>query len=647
MELLRRAAQGRLAEILGPVAIGFDHALRLVNPTKAVSAISRQLPDGTRDWLAGFVAGINHHSSSGAEPPLEFRVLGISAAPWSIENVLEVGRLLAADVNWIVWRRLLQLPRGADWPQIWQRIRAAGTTDEATADLPHGSNAVAVAGRRSATGHAWLAGDPHLPLILPNIWLAAAYLSPSYNVAGLMMPGIPVMAIGRNPWIAWGGTNLHAASSELFDVSGAHASAVRERQARLKVRWAPDRELLLRETEHGPIISDLTLLGGERPTALRWIGHEPSDEISALLAINRARDWGSFRCAAAGFAVPGQTLVYADRGGHVGRLSAVQLPCRPPPGSADLLSPPAAGAAWNARITAEELPAEFDPASGFVASANEQPPRAAVAIGWFFSPPDRALRLARLLEARRVTVSRDLLQLLEDVYSARAVALRDWMLAALPAEAGASGLRLALAGWDGRYDVESAGALAYELVLNRLVAAAVPAGRRVLYEGLWAGRLLLAQELEALGPPARAEHLRQAVRASEAAFRRWRCWGAVHRLKLAHPLALMPGLRRRYRFTDWPWPGSTDTVMKSTHSLVGGQHAAGYGSNARYVFDLSNPDANDLVVLGGQDGVPGSAAFLDQAELFRRGGAMRVPLRPETARRVFPYHARLQPASRP
>src|SRR5262249_2192600 len=72
MELLRRIAQGRLSEILGPVAVPFDHGLRLLDPIRAVAAIEAALPESTRDWLEAFVIGINHHLASGAERPFEF-----------------------------------------------------------------------------------------------------------------------------------------------------------------------------------------------------------------------------------------------------------------------------------------------------------------------------------------------------------------------------------------------------------------------------------------------------------------------------------------------------------------------------------------------------------------------------------------------
>jgi penicillin amidase len=657
MELLRRTAQGRLAEVLGPIAVGVDHALRLLDPGRAVPAIQRNLPDATRDWLEGFVAGINHHLRATTEPPLEFRLLGISAAPWTVEHVLQISRLIAADVNWIVWLRMLRSPRPSDWSDSWKRLLDEGSWDPALADdseaatrllfgvARSGSNAVAVSGYRSATGNAWLAGDPHLALTLPGTWLAAGYRSPSYNVTGLMIPGIPVMAIGRNPWIAWGGTNLHAASSELFDAGAVAASSIIERRVRLKVRWSGEREVVLRETEHGPIISDAPVIGGDRAIALRWVGHQPSDELSALLSINQARDWNSFQRAAAGYAVPGQTLVYADCNGHIGRLLAASLPRRAVMLPDDLVSPPAAAAAaaWATRVTAAELPTVFDPPCGLVVSANDRPPPACVLVGWFFSPADRALRLRRLLDDAGTIGFEDLMRLQRDVFGPSALALRNRLLGASAPNTGRSRLLAALASWDGRYGTESAGALAYELFLGRLARALIPPARRAIYGSVWTARALIAQDISAFAPQILASHVRKAIGEAEPFFARWRNWGAVHRLRLAHPLSLVPGLRRRFRFGDWPWPGSSDTVMKAAHGLVEGPHAVGYGTNARYIFDLSNPDANHLVLLGGQDGVPASAAFLDQSVLFREGRAMRVPLRPETARATLPHLTRIDP----
>src|SRR4051794_25153405 len=138
-----------------------------------------------------------------------------------------------------------------------------------------------------------------------------------------------------------------------------------------------------------------------------------------------------------------------------------------------------------------------------------------------------------------------------------------------------------------------------------------------------------------MSPDRVAAALRTALAEARPEFRRLGDWGSAHRLLLAHPLARLPLIGKSWRGIDWPWPGSNETLLKAAHSPVASRPATGFGSNARYVFDLSDPDANRLVILGGQDGMPGSAAFLDQAALFRRGAYVEVPLNPETARSRF------------
>lgn len=664
IELMRRIAYGRLAEVAGPIAVPIDHALRLIDPGRAVPEIVAMLPPATSDWLEGFVAGINHHIASDAEPPLEFRLLGLDPEPWTIADVVTLARLCAADVTWLVIARLLP-PRtrsGAGWPEIWDRLIADGTMaiipeegdipEAATAALEeivlgsgrNGSNALAVSGRRSATGRPFVAGDPHLTINLPSVWLAAGYKSPSYNLAGLMIPGLPVMAIGRNPFLSWGGTNLHAASSELFDVSRLPDDEITERCVRIGVRWSHPRDIVLRETRHGPIVSDLPLMRsrpGER-LAMRWVGHQASDEIGALLAVNRARDAASFARAVEGFAVPGQTLVFAERGearrpGRIGRIKAAWLPRRPPLPPADLVSPPDAVAAWRSHITAADFPAEIDPACGFVVSANERPEPNGVPVGWFFSPGHRAARMAVLLDGIEGAGFADLAALQTDVTIAANRELRDRLCAGVAPPAGCLRLFEELAGWDGSYQPGSAGALAFELVLARLTARLIDPVRRSTYGTVWHGRRLVARELAEHPPVRLAAEMRIALARANRQFRRLGTWGAAHRLRLAHPFGALPGIGRRYRHRDWPWHGSSESIFKSAHGPVTGRHPVGYGSNARYIFDMADPDGNHLVILGGQDGMPGSAAFLDQAELFRRGEYVAVPLRPETACARFPH----------
>ena len=71
----------------------------------------------------------------------------------------------------------------------------------------------------------------------------------------------------------------------------------------------------------------------------------------------------------------------------------------------------------------------------------------------------------------------------------------------------------------------------------------------------------------------------------------------------------VPVLGRRYRFASTPAQGGNDTLWKTGNPLTGRRHHCGFASTARYVFDMSDPDANWFVLLGGQDGWLGSTTL--------------------------------------
>ena len=59
MEFLKVLAFGRVAEILGPLALEVDKALRIVDFGHAVPEIERRLPAETRVWLEAYCLGLN------------------------------------------------------------------------------------------------------------------------------------------------------------------------------------------------------------------------------------------------------------------------------------------------------------------------------------------------------------------------------------------------------------------------------------------------------------------------------------------------------------------------------------------------------------------------------------------------------------
>ena len=273
MAVYRRIAQGRIAEMGGPLAIDIDHGIRILDFGRATPATLASMPEETRRWLQRFVDGVNHYQANVKQLPFEYGVLGIRSEPWTVADILTFGRLAGTDVTWLIWFNLLKLRHRPDWPQIWARLLEEGgdrslPTDSGRRDTGanigdvlaglsrSGSNSLAIAPSRTRTGGAILANDPHLGINLPNTWLLAGVKSPSDHAVGLMVPGLPLFAIGRNPWIAWGGTNMRASASDLIDVRALPDAEKNQRDETIPVRWWPDQKVTLRSTRFGPILSD-------------------------------------------------------------------------------------------------------------------------------------------------------------------------------------------------------------------------------------------------------------------------------------------------------------------------------------------------------------------------------------------------------
>jgi penicillin amidase len=669
--LMKRASQGRLAEIAGPMARDIDHMLRILDYGHAADIVIDRMPQDVRDFCEAFVTGVNaYHALEKARPP-EFALLGLRHEPYTLRDMWTIGRLAGSDINWVAYFGLLRERGTAGFAESWARTLKAGANATAsfaagsqqaalaallTATGRTGSNSVAVAAARSTTGSALIASDPHLSLSLPNLWVVAGMRSPGYHMAGLMVPGMPFVAVGRSLHIAWGGTNMRAASSDVYDVKAVPAAEIETREAVIRTRFWRKTRRPVRRTAFGPVISDAKM-ARSRPgdvIALRWIGHEPTDEITALLRAARATTPEAFRAAFAGFGVSAQNMIVAAADGRIGQVMAATLPVRtrfPPQDPVLDAADPATH--WQGLVDAPVLPWSADPPAGVLATANNRPTDTTVPVGFFFSPDDRVRRLYALLNAKERLAPQDLVALQADTTSPDAGALARLLVAAIH-DAGIGGDHAGfvdrLAAWDGDYAAESAGPPAFETLLYHLVprvygAASVDAMPRLM--GQWnAITAFLADDLAALALDRRRQVLAEAVGLAAIDSAPIPAWGDMHRMTVAHILGRLPVLGRFFTYGEYPTGGSRETPMKAAHGMVRGRHSATYGSMARHVADMSDPDASWVTLFGGQDGWLGSANAADQIPLWRERRAIRLPLRPETVAREFPTVLRLEPARR-
>ncbi len=228
-------------------------------------------------------------------------------------------------------------------------------------------------------------------------------------------------------------------------------------------------------------------------------------------------------------------MVYADAAGSVGQVVAAHLPHRPPAPEA-MLTPPEP---WGAIASTVPGQSRHDPAEGFIASANDRPDGATV--GYFFAPPYRVERLRQLLGSDQPIDAAAMRALPLDVQLPGLPPLHAVLLPALrPRTAMQAATVQVLRDWTGRYDADSQGALAWELLLGHLVAGLRHRPDFARYSAIWTARALLAEDIARLPPAVLAPALGLALRRATAGLRRYGTWGAVHHMRAAHPFARLP-----------------------------------------------------------------------------------------------------------
>ena len=135
-----------------------------------------------------------------------------------------------------------------------------------TTGIHIGSNAWAVGPEKSMSGKAMLANDPHLGFSAPSKWYELHLRGGEYDVAGVSLPGTPMVVIGHNQHIAWGMTNVMADDADFYlemtDSSGEYLfrnvwSPMTIRQDTIIVKDSSAVILKVKSTNHGPIINEV------------------------------------------------------------------------------------------------------------------------------------------------------------------------------------------------------------------------------------------------------------------------------------------------------------------------------------------------------------------------------------------------------
>lgn len=246
------------------------------------------------------------------------------------------------------------------------------------------SNNWVIHGQKSDSGKPILANDPHLDMPVPSLWiLMHLHVPKKLDVIGAALAGVPGIVIGHNRHISWGVTNTGADVQDLIELSlnptnsseyllDGEFIAFKER-----LETIGNEEVIIRSSIFGPVVNDVFSITprNEKALVLRWTALETTDTTyQSLYNLNRAHDWVQFNEALRGWVGPIQNFVYADAVGNIGYLMPGKIPVRL--GEQHLGKFPVekdtSTRVWNGYIPFEDLPRAYNPAKGFIVTANNQ-----------------------------------------------------------------------------------------------------------------------------------------------------------------------------------------------------------------------------------------------------------------------------------
>jgi len=675
IDLALRASTGRLSELFAELTLAADRFARTVGWNRIGVREAERWNEGSRTMMRSFVLGAHAFVAQMPAPPLEYALLGLAPelpedlgswasafayVAWGLSGNWDA-ELLRVRLRERFDDRLAEAllpPLAPDPPALAAGSLAGRLLEGLPRSRGQGSNNWVVAGSRTASGKPILANDPHLLVGQPASWFEVHLRAPGYEVRGVAFPFAPGVVIGTTAHHAWGITNVTGDVQDLYverlspDGTAAELDGAWEpltvHEEVIAVRGAEPVTVHVRETRHGPVL-DMVPVGVagdafeplQETIALRWTAADGLLEPSALIDLARAGSFEEAREALRGLSCPGQNVVYADVDGTIGYQCSGRYPVRrggdgsaPVPGWTSEHE-------WDGWLALEDLPWSKDPGRGWIVTANnrthdEDYPHL---IGRDFHTRFRAERIAALLEADAAVDVAAVARMQVDTVSLPARALLPRLLETPPATEGAAAALEVLASWDGDLRADSAAAAVYQTWLGTIAARVLGAegdpetfvayfawrevftcsALPVLLEGdpLGGGRwddLLTGALEDALG------ELRERLGEDPATW----CWGALHRVRFAHPLARLPMVGALFVAAEHELGGDEQTVLQAGVDARLGFDAVVIPS-WRVVIDLADLDRSAAVLTTGQSGNPVSPHWNDQTDLWARGELRPCP----------------------
>tara|TARA_B100000315_G_scaffold260807_1_gene325633 strand:+ start:22788 stop:25217 length:2430 start_codon:yes stop_codon:yes gene_type:complete len=705
MTIAAATVEGRLAELFGEGSLSSDIYLRTWRIPLMGRILADQLSPEVKTIVENYCKGVNAYiDEAGSRLPIEFKLLRIDPIRWEPKHVTGFGRLMAYSLtqSWypeILLGQVAYLLGEQKALELWPVYPGDTPPEQIPPALMNlnqfasafmyedgklrnliqmegsflGSNNWVISGSRTKSGKPILANDPHLGFNQPAVWYEIHLNGGRFNSSGVCFPGTPLVVLGQNETCAWGVTNFMTddvdfyvetispddPNSYLYD---GQWQKMDTRKETIQIKGGTDTTVVIRETVHGPVISDIhsLLKDGSTAVALKWTGHEISDELTTFMKLNLMKNWDDFLEAGKTFGAPGQNFVYADKAGNIGWKPFANVPIRK---DAEYLMPlPGESSEWGWKgfIPFKELPVKFNPPEGLIVTANSKvvDEQYSYYVTELWHNPSRFNRITELLNPNVQITVEDVSQTQNDVVSSYDLHMASLILRALKEEdftnssAASTALNI-LKNWDGDTSPGSAGVLIYSATLLRLLENVYADEMTLVGDRIFSGwlgpggpvnsslplrnlRYTLTRGISSwfdnIDTHSLVEDRNDIVQLSfiqgtddvvnwlGGDSSNWK-WGKLHTLTHHHSIGKQSKLLNSlFEFSIGPFEtgGTSNTVNNGEYRFTEPFKQIA-GPSFRRIVDFSNLDSTRFIIPTGQSGLPKSPHYADQVNLYRKG----------------------------
>ena len=714
MVTLRLLAQGRLAQMSGADLLDADRYMRAVNLKKSADELYKASSPRLKRFFEVYARGVNAYlfryrdnlpadlATSGYKPEywkpedsaLIFCLLNFSQSanlPEEIASLVLAQSLTTDKLPWLTPSAPDEKLPDAEAEKLKGlklngAIAGLAELDKATGQLSSlnllgatSSNNWAIAPQRSRSGKSLLASDSRAAWALSPVQIHTG----KYQVAGLSLPGLPIVLAGYNGKLAWSSSAVMADNQDLYleqlRRQGTQLSYLadgkwlpaRARSETFLVRGQRPLREVMYDTRHGTLLAqpDNASLG----LALNLPQFKGDRSLDALFDLTRAKNVERAFDSTREVTAVALNFVFAEPE-HIGWQVSGRYPNRRE-GQGLLPSPGWDGRYdWDGYADPMLHPYDQDPPAGWLGHANQRSlPRGygmQLSSSWYY--PERAERLGQLAGNGRHD-SRSLMALQNDQVTLMADKLKQMFDApgmAQPLKQAIDALPAAqrdkardtlarLKAFDGRLSPVSADAALYELFLQEMARQtfldelgpesgpawqAFVSNARLSFSAqadhllgrddspFWDDRNTPQKEDK---PAILARSLAAAVDAGTAQLgadrRAWQ-WGKLHQYRwpapayhgLGDPLGRSPmaagGDFTTLALTPYAWGNDFDTRLPAS---------------ARMIVDFGQAEPLQVLTSTGQSGNPASAHYSDGLDAWLKGRFMSLPLQPQNFGRAY------------